>query len=526
MIPVRSHSDRDTQEFRKRSGARETYWINELNKYIKEQGLWDNYVLYPMMGRTNAPSGNIVFGTGGLTSNEMELFNNPTRTNNGIVFESASSQYGTIADFLGSETLTVLCRTSLNSTTSSTFKGIVGQWDGTLDQRSWLITSGNSNDIRLSKSASGSSVSSVYTDSGNGASTSDVSYVANFEDSASTKLWINKSEVALTLDSGSVSSRHNGTGAISISGYNTGTSTVEFLNATYHALAFVTGTLTTEQRETITDLINLIGSPPPKEDLLWKYSGASAAYSLRPLYPTFKGINAKPVVRVRESGTDTEQDFTAEEITDGTLTAFAGANDGFVVTWYDQSGNGRDATQSTASVQPQIVDAGSLITENGLPIVNGLRTDAVFGSLSHSGSTSSYTGADACFYVGDRQNAISGRGLFTINGANIQNGGFVNQNSGFGWNTDIASYVPTNGAIYLWSGESTSASSKTYENGVLKVTDETPLNSGINDIIIFRTGTRANPSRAYEIVYYNSDQSANRSGIESNIASHYGITLS
>ena len=36
--------------------------------------------------------------------------------------------------------------------------------------------------------------------------------------------------------------------------------------------------------------------------------------------------------------------------------------DGFVETWYDQSGNGNDAVQATAGSQPKIVDAGVLVT--------------------------------------------------------------------------------------------------------------------------------------------------------------------
>jgi len=41
--------------------------------------------------------------------------------------------------------------------------------------------------------------------------------------------------------------------------------------------------------------------------------------------------------------------------------------DGFVETWYDQSGNGNDATQSSATSQPKIVDSGSLVTQDGKP---------------------------------------------------------------------------------------------------------------------------------------------------------------
>ncbi|HCP93644.1 MAG TPA: hypothetical protein DIU05_06395, partial [Bacteroidetes bacterium] len=50
-----------------------------------------------------------------------------------------------------------------------------------------------------------------------------------------------------------------------------------------------------------------------------------------------------------------------------TLKTFVGSGNGFVTTWYDQSGNGRHATQATAANQPQIVNAGAVLTENGKP---------------------------------------------------------------------------------------------------------------------------------------------------------------
>ena len=39
--------------------------------------------------------------------------------------------------------------------------------------------------------------------------------------------------------------------------------------------------------------------------------------------------------------------------------------DGAVTTWYDQSGNGNDATNSTESEQPLVVSGGTLVEENG-----------------------------------------------------------------------------------------------------------------------------------------------------------------
>jgi len=101
--------------------------------------------------------------------------------------------------------------------------------------------------------------------------------------------------------------------------------------------------------------------------LLDQYTGAAAAYSLRRL-----SVNTTNVVRVRRSSDNAEADFTADEITDGTLLAWVGntaSDNGFVTTWYDQSGNSNDATQGTAANQPKIVDAGGLIISNGYTVI-------------------------------------------------------------------------------------------------------------------------------------------------------------
>ena len=107
--------------------------------------------------------------------------------------------------------------------------------------------------------------------------------------------------------------------------------------------------------------------------LLDEYTGAAAGYSLRRL-----SVNTTNVVRVRRSSDNAEDDFTADEITDGTLLAWVGntaSDNGFVTTWYDQSGNSNDATQGTAASQPKIVSAGSLITSNGYTVIEYDGTD-------------------------------------------------------------------------------------------------------------------------------------------------------
>ena len=114
--------------------------------------------------------------------------------------------------------------------------------------------------------------------------------------------------------------------------------------------------------------------------LLFDYPNASAAYSLRQL-TFYQNGYAPDLVRVRRSSDNTEQDFTATGITDGTLAAFCSSTDGFVTTWYNQSTERiNDAVQATATDQPKLVSNGVVILENGKPAVefNGnywLKTD-------------------------------------------------------------------------------------------------------------------------------------------------------
>ena len=107
----------------------------------------------------------------------------------------------------------------------------------------------------------------------------------------------------------------------------------------------------------------------PYVGLLDTYPGAAAAYSVRLLKSDYTG-NA---IRVRRSSDNAEQNigFTALGDLDTTaLTSFCSGTNGFVTTWYDQSGNAINAVQTTASSQPQIVSSGSVLLLNTKPTIN------------------------------------------------------------------------------------------------------------------------------------------------------------
>ena len=98
----------------------------------------------------------------------------------------------------------------------------------------------------------------------------------------------------------------------------------------------------------------------------------AAAYSLRRLYASY----TEAAIRVRRSSDNAERDigFIGEHLDVLALLVFVGNDSGFVTAWYDQSGNGRHATQTDPARQPRIVSNGVIETQNGRP---ALRFDGV-----------------------------------------------------------------------------------------------------------------------------------------------------
>jgi len=117
--------------------------------------------------------------------------------------------------------------------------------------------------------------------------------------------------------------------------------------------------------------------PPPL--LLDTYStDVYAAYSVRELNRSYSG----DCLRIREDGGDTEIDigFSDGWIDTAAIASHCGANNGYVVKWYDQSGNSKDLIQSTAASQPQIYNGSSTFTaSNGYAEIRFDQTDDIMG---------------------------------------------------------------------------------------------------------------------------------------------------
>jgi hypothetical protein len=268
--------------------------------------------------------------------------------------------------------------------------------------------------------------------------------------------------------------------------------------------------------------------------LLDDYSGAAAAYSLRLLRAAYTG----DAIEVRRSSDNTTQDigFVNNELDTTSLLSFVGTggtDNGFVTTWYDQSGNGYDATQTTAASQPQIVSGGSVKTVNGEPALDFDGTDDYLSnasSLSYSGGVSWYSvqnlisGSQKRLWCDDITGVQGYTNFYSFtNGYNFNdNGGGYKNFVPSGWlvQQQLASlnFDDSNGNYnYAFDGSNTSGTINGWTG---------PLGtSGSANIGIMGAGngTQCGEGKLQELVIYPNNQSSNRTGIETNINNHYSI---
>lgn len=257
--------------------------------------------------------------------------------------------------------------------------------------------------------------------------------------------------------------------------------------------------------------------------LLDTYTGAAAAYSLRQLK---SGVTNAIEVRIDTTGQPTyDIGFVDGELDVTTLEGYCtGGLDAYVTTWYDQSGNGNDATQTTAASQPQIVSSGSVILENGKPAVQFDGSDDTFSLSSSILSSTAYTAIE----INKKTDLLS-------NSVGIANNGqpyvnlflsdtiyFSTIRSGIGYFQTYT--VSSANQQLLFSLDDKNGNLKTYLNSSLVINGLSSFGTtsgGSYNNIGRRSGYTKDKKQ--EIIFYNSDQSSNRNGIETNINDFYSI---
>lgn len=255
--------------------------------------------------------------------------------------------------------------------------------------------------------------------------------------------------------------------------------------------------------------------------LLDEYSGAAAAYSLRLLRSAYTG----DAIRVRRASDNTELDigFVSNELDTSALTTFCSGTNGFVKTWYDQSGNGRDATQTTAANQPQIVSSGSVISVSSKP---ALQFDGVNDGLK-SASFSTIPQPITLFllnkWITTNLPTASGEPHLIDLGVDRSVSLLSGKNSTFFGariNSTIGAILTQYQFAYLLANG---------VNSQFKINNETVVSGNIGtgaagQVTIGQRSSGYFANSFYsEFIIYNSNQSSNRTGIETNINDFYSI---
>lgn len=253
-------------------------------------------------------------------------------------------------------------------------------------------------------------------------------------------------------------------------------------------------------------------STAPISYLLDSYSGASAAYSLRKLSSTYSG-NA---IRVRRSSDNAEQNigFIGDDLDTASLLSFVGANNGFVTTWYDQSGTNKDMSQITASNQPLIVESGVLITKNGKPTVKIVSNNHLTMSSGIGGSWTNFAFFAVYYKNNTTNNIVLGYDDYKYLWLDYNTTNYIG-------NAPISYTIPIN-TLSLISTNCNSSSVGFYRNNSLINT--VALDAATDFKSIGYSNYSAGQTKFIsELVLYKINQGSNLSNIHTNINNYYAI---
>jgi hypothetical protein len=256
---------------------------------------------------------------------------------------------------------------------------------------------------------------------------------------------------------------------------------------------------------------------------------AAAAYSLRKLRNGYTGA----AIRVRRSSDNTETDigFVGVDLDTASLLSFVGAGNGFVTTWYDQQGSLNVANVVLAN-QPQIVASGVTILRGGKPAIKFDGSNDTFetpsivmGVNSVSYFSVSNNDVNDSAYALSSQSHVTNDTIRTINDrrTTIKRNLIINNTLGTLFAADMSTFRNDANIRLLSSFIDSSNNMSAFDNGA---TGGTATYTGTVTNNYFRLGGQASQflnGTISEFIGYNTDESANRTAIESNINTYYGI---
>lgn len=273
-----------------------------------------------------------------------------------------------------------------------------------------------------------------------------------------------------------------------------------------------------------------------RNPLLDYTDGASVSYSLRLLKSDYSGY----CIKVRRSSDNATQDigFVNNIIDEDAILDFVGANDGFIDTWYDQSGNSKNATQATTAKQPKIVSSGTSEKEGTRLIINfGTNSDHWYlmlptGFLYNTASISVFMTAKITSWTSQNSGIFAPYNNYN-KGFEIQqlqvNYGYLRINGIVRTGNNVVNALFENNTLSVANIFADSMETTAYKNNTeINLISNTGI-SALNFNGIYGIGTYAtNLNTIYnmygkisEIIIYESNQIANRINIVANIKKFY-----
>ena len=204
----------------------------------------------------------------------------------------------------------------------------------------------------------------------------------------------------------------------------------------------------------------------------------------------------------------------------------------YATTWYDQSGSGNDAAQATAAAQPLLVRAGVTNTENGKAALSFDGSDDWFDlrTVQFSATVDELS----AFTVTATNNLSTGQIGLVASSLNrfyvprLQGDGNLRASYSGDGSLNDGVYDTSQHLVSLVCDQANSVVRAFNDGAAFSVTPTNVIRTGVtnnsnNAIGAFGEHSARWDGSIQEVIIYPSDQSANRTNIETNINNHYNI---
>ena len=284
--------------------------------------------------------------------------------------------------------------------------------------------------------------------------------------------------------------------------------------------------------------INSVSAPAGATLLLDTYTGASLAYSFRKLNSSYSGN----CIRIQnDSAVNLDIGFSGDYLDTAAIASHCGGGNGRITIWYDQSGNGLNATQASVSAMPTIYSSGSLLLVNSKAAASFDGGDRLLTSSvqAHTGSfygtsvvkTPATVGNQQILCQDDSNTATRVRvAQYIRTAATGTSGRMVVFNTSVANFADSSPSISGNTQVQISVKATSTGSIECFANSVSNGTTSYTgtLSTSSHEISVGSTTHGTAPSNYFtgsmqEIILWDGDQASNRAAIETEIDTYYSI---